>query len=90
MAKVFCVGFLMINGDREVNFFLTLGYLEFHTGLSLGVFLNPFFYQRTCEARSLYRAYIIISTIFLCPDVAQSEAQKQCYCKCYPFHLLTL
>ena len=90
MAKVFCVGFLMINGDREVRVFLTLGYLEFHTGLSLGVFLNPFFYQRTCEARSLYRAYIIISTIFLCPDVAQSEAQKQCYCKCYPFHLLTL
>ena len=68
MAKVFCVGFLMINGDREVNIFLTLGYLEFHARLGFSVFLNPFFYQRTCKAWSLYRAYIIIGTILFCPN----------------------
>ena len=72
MAKVLCLSFLLANGDCEVGASLTLGYLEHHTRLSLGILLNPLLYQRTGKARTLNRAYIIC-IMFLCQDVAKSQ-----------------
>jgi hypothetical protein len=80
MAKVFGVGFLIVEYDIQVDVLLrALCDDEPDARLYLGILRNPLLHQRTGEARCLDGARAAGGVVTLCPDVADVEAQYKCY-----------
>jgi len=80
MAKVFCVGFLIVEYDIQVDVLLRAFCDDkLDARLYLGILRNPLFHQWTGKMRCLDGARAAVGAVTDSPDVAGVETQYKCY-----------